>query len=373
MNALKQNSNGTLNSDLVLHKAKTGIQAQLSINKPGDIYEHEADAMAERIMRMSAIPNKPEPLTGLIGASVQRKCTTCKEEEEKKRRLMRKTADGFSDIYSSPSLVASLNASRGGGSPLPGGTKQFMENAFSTDFSLVRVHTGSLASEMSKGINAKAFTSGRDIYFKEGQYNPDSSEGKHLLAHELTHVVQQGSNIQMTSIHRYPSCTSAQDTTLAADHSLALEMLRNAITITSSYDGTNPVKVRTALSRHFNGATSNAFATWININLRALRMAMDDDYECFTGGFLESAWSCGPNVLATAFWCVPGFDIRICPLYFQQTPEERATTLIHEWVHKFGCNFDLGYEHETDAYGSNSTLTQLVNADSFAHYVKDVQ
>ncbi|MBK6730899.1 MAG: DUF4157 domain-containing protein [Bacteroidetes bacterium] len=76
-----------------------------------------------------------------------------------------------------------------------------MENAFSTDFSAVKIHTDVQASEMSKGINAKAFTYGNDIYFGEGQYNVDSGEGKHLLAHELTHTLQQ--NIDSGLLHEF--------------------------------------------------------------------------------------------------------------------------------------------------------------------------
>ena len=67
-----------------------------------------------------------------------------------------------------------------------------MSNAFGTDFSSVRVHTGSNAVQMNQGLNARAFTHGSDVYFNKGEYSPNSSNGKSLLAHELTHVVQQG-------------------------------------------------------------------------------------------------------------------------------------------------------------------------------------
>ena len=75
--------------------------------------------------------------------------------------------------------------------------------------------------------------------------------------------------------------------------------------------------------------------------------------------------------LATSFWCVPLADIRLCSIYFGHGPTKRSTTLIHEWVHKYGCNFDLGYEHEPD-YGSHGTVRQLLNADSFSSFVRDV-
>jgi hypothetical protein len=168
------------------------IQPKLTINQPGDQYEQEADAMAERVMRMS------EP-------AVQRKCAACEEEEKVQRMemeeepsqtmpLMRKAADG--GYTATPQLHSQLNNSKGGGSPLPGQTLASMNQAFGADFSSVRIHTDAPAAEMSQGIQAKAFTHGSDIYFNRGQYSPESSEGRRLLGHELTHVVQQGDTIR---------------------------------------------------------------------------------------------------------------------------------------------------------------------------------
>ena len=169
---------------------KPVIQPGLTINTPGDQYEQEADAMADRVMRMSS-NEAVKPVTGLIGKSLQRKCAHCEEEEKRKKPVMRKTEAGHSGMPVSSSFAASLNASKGSGSPLPQGTRSFMETAFSADFSGVKIHTGTQAANMSKGINAKAFTYGNDIYFGEAQYNPGSMAGRHLLGHELTHVVQQ--------------------------------------------------------------------------------------------------------------------------------------------------------------------------------------
>ena len=176
--------------------AKPIVQAKLTVNTPGDIYEQEADAMADRVMRMSS-NESVKPVTGLIGKSLQRKCAQCEEEEKKKKPVMRKMDAGNSGTSVSSSFASSLNASKGGGSPLPQGTRIFMENAFSTDFSSVKIHTGNVASEMSKGINANAFTFGKDIYFKSGGYSPNTYSGKNLLAHELTHVVQQTGSKQV--------------------------------------------------------------------------------------------------------------------------------------------------------------------------------
>src|SRR6185436_815942 len=88
-----------------------------------------------------------------------------------------------------PSIVhEALNSS---GRPLDGATRAFMEQRFGHDFSNVRVHTDARAAESARSINALAYTSGRDVVFGAGQHATPTSEGKRLLAHELTHVIQQ--------------------------------------------------------------------------------------------------------------------------------------------------------------------------------------
>jgi hypothetical protein len=101
------------------------------------------------------------------------------------RMLARQTHPAGSD------LEARLAGSRNSGSPLPDETRDFMEPRFGADFGGVRVHVGGEAEQLNRELNAHAFTYGRDIYMGEGTYDTASSRGKHLLAHELTHVVQQ--------------------------------------------------------------------------------------------------------------------------------------------------------------------------------------
>ncbi len=96
----------------------------------------------------------------------------------------------------STDIEASIQQTKGGGQPLEDKVREPMEQAFGADFSGVRIHTDSSAVGMNQELGAQAFTHGNDIYFDDGKYNPQSSEGKHLLAHELTHTVQQGASIQ---------------------------------------------------------------------------------------------------------------------------------------------------------------------------------
>jgi hypothetical protein len=195
-----QNNQAKTTANLPKSKLSQLVQPKLEINSPGDAYEHEADAMADKVARMGNTQTPVKPVTGLIGSSVQRKCSDCEEEEKSKMPLMRKAQGG--GYSASPALVSQLGSSKGSGNPLPKVTRNFMERAFSTDFAKVRIHTGSEAAKMSQGISAKAFTHGSDIYFNQGQYDPHSPAGKHLLAHELTHVVQQGDGVAPKLIQR---------------------------------------------------------------------------------------------------------------------------------------------------------------------------
>src|SRR5690606_595118 len=89
-------------------------------------------------------------------------------------------------------LSRAIETTRGGGRPLPPQVSQPFESALGADFGRVRVHTDARADTLNRSLSARAFTYGSDIYFSRGAYNPASSSGQRLLAHELTHVVQQG-------------------------------------------------------------------------------------------------------------------------------------------------------------------------------------
>ena len=174
------------------------IQAKLTIGQPGDKYEQEANAMADQVMSM---PQSDAP--------IQRQCADCEEEslqmkplaasispivqmepmEEEEEKVQAKSEGG--SINASAGLSSQLSQSKGGGYGLSDATNQQMSSAFGTNFSGVRVHTDSNAVQMSRSLNARAFTHGSDVYFNKGEYSPESGKGKHLLAHELTHTIQQ--------------------------------------------------------------------------------------------------------------------------------------------------------------------------------------
>jgi len=160
------------------------MQPKLAISTPEDIHEQEADRVAETVMRMRG----PE-----AGDTVQHKAAGSEEAEkdEHEKKLMMAKADGQSTQPASTNPGSNITATEGGGHPLSSTVRDFMEPRFGHDFSDVRVHADAKADEAARSVNALAFTVGRDVVFAAGQYAPDTSAGKKLLAHELTHVIQQ--------------------------------------------------------------------------------------------------------------------------------------------------------------------------------------
>ena len=175
----------------------TFVQPKLSVGQPDDHYEKEADAVADKVI------STPENF-------VQRKCAHCEEEE--KKQVQRKPisqnistniqAKGEAGISVSNSVSNKINSSQGSGSSMDRNTQSFMSSRFGNDFSNVKIHTDGDAIQMNRELNAKAFTVGNDVYFNEGEYQPASESGKHLLAHELVHTIQQKDSKTLSTIQR---------------------------------------------------------------------------------------------------------------------------------------------------------------------------
>jgi len=168
------------------------LQAKLTVNAPGDVYEQEADHVADRVMRM------PEPQVQRVcdcGGS----CPKCQKEQADRdhRRVQTQSAQGSAGEQAeraeqtAPPIVDDVL--RSSGQPLDTAARSFLEPRFGADFSQVRVHTDDTAAKSARAIQADAYTSGQNVVFGAGQYRPETDAGKRLLAHELTHTLQQGS------------------------------------------------------------------------------------------------------------------------------------------------------------------------------------
>ncbi|MFQ5433400.1 MAG: DUF4157 domain-containing protein [Anaerolineae bacterium] len=222
------------------------IQPKLTLGPVGDKYEQEADAVAKQVVSHLSVSSQPttqrqeeeelqmmpvtamqrqeedelqlKPVTAVQRqededlqmkpiTAVQRQeeedlqmkpvtAVQCQEDEELQMKsvtaVQRQTEKGYGGGEISTDIEQSIQSARGSGQSLPSNVRAPMENAFGTDFSGVKVHTDSQSDTLNQSLQARAFTTGQDIFFRQGEYNPGSSGGQELLAHELTHVVQQG-------------------------------------------------------------------------------------------------------------------------------------------------------------------------------------
>ena len=165
----------------VWQRIATRIQTKLSVSAPTDPDEREADRIADQVV------SRPAPV-------IQRSCAACaagdatcpKCEEDMIHRHVHEGAD-----KAGMSVPDGFLSSLSSGQPLDPATRSFMESRFEQNFAGVRIHTDSQAAASARAINALAFTAGPHVVFATGQYSPDSGQGRRLLAHELTHVVQQ--------------------------------------------------------------------------------------------------------------------------------------------------------------------------------------
>jgi hypothetical protein len=167
-------------------------QAKLTVNAPNDVYEQEADRVADATTSTvnSSIQHQreeeeEEPIQAKMVSEIQRQA---EDEEELQMEVVESQPVNVSDH-----LETQINAARGHGAPLPDTMREPMGQAFGADFSGVHVHTDSEADALNRDLSAKAFTTGQDVFFRQGEYSPSSDSGRKLIAHELTHVVQQTS------------------------------------------------------------------------------------------------------------------------------------------------------------------------------------
>jgi len=212
----------TIGNQAVQRLIKSGaLHAKLKIGQPGDMYEQEADRVADEVMRMPEpqVQRQPigeeeeeqiqtKPVIEQISPLVQRQVEEEEEEEELRRQSIedveevqtKTTSDLIPEVQ--PNIEYHFLSLKGGGQPLSESDRAFFEPRFGRDFSQVRVHTDSQAAETAQAVNARAYTMGRDVVFGTGQYAPETNAGKGLLAHELTHLVQRGLDSSSNKIQR---------------------------------------------------------------------------------------------------------------------------------------------------------------------------
>jgi Domain of unknown function (DUF4157) len=227
-----------------MRSAGQTVQTKLAINRPGDEYEQEADRVADAVMRMPEPGGSPEPeetsavhrQTGGRGF-VQRleahrnpslEDAIVVEEEQSMQETVQTLRTQSQQSGTTAIPKEQLNQAAGG-MPLESRSRNFMEARFGADFSRVQVHADQHAAALCESISARAFTYGSHIYFGTSEYRPETEAGRRVLAHELTHVVQQGGGEPATPASRSPGGSQIADSAPAIQRlgALGKELRRN--------------------------------------------------------------------------------------------------------------------------------------------------
>lgn len=314
--------------------AELGIQAKLNVGAVDDPLEREADQVAERVMRM---PERPHGNQHLFPSPDTPAVT---------RRALRKqdgeTTDGGSDV---PAIVHQALATTG--QPLGSEALAFFEPRFERSFADVRVHTGALAAESAQAIGAQAYTVGSDVVFGGNEYGNDNA-ARQLLAHELTHVVQQGHDVaQRTTIRRQTlgaGCAAHQS---ALEEAWAEGRRLASATIATLENTLESIGLNVAPSPIVATALRNAFG---DVGLQPGGITFLPElirrYRLILGGFTSGkTLRCDPQSLQgrqnecdwrSAFVIVGDTtNLFLCPAFFAAdvTLTSRGLTLLHEMAH----------------------------------------
>jgi len=203
------------------------LQAKLAVGPVDDPLEHEADATAERVMRMPAPSAAP--------AQLSRKCAACEGEDKEKLHMK---AAGSAGPETAPPIVHDVL--RAPGEPLDAPTRAFMEPRFGEDFSGVRVHHDSRAAESARSVGAFAYTAGANLVFGAGQYRPEASVGRRLIAHELAHVAQQGRAVRQVPATLRRAATPDDEAKAAQAQQDHMDQQRNVAQLLDQGRGITP-------------------------------------------------------------------------------------------------------------------------------------
>lgn len=363
------------------------VQRRLAVSQSEDPAEREAERVAEHVMRMGT------PV-------VQRKCASCEDEERELHRKPRAASAANRAVARNdgaiPSVVhEALGAGRG--RPLDSGTRGFFEPRFGTDFRRVRVRSDGQAAAAAAAVNARAFTVGESIYFGTGEYRPHSDEGRRLLAHELTHVVQQsaasvaGSGSPLAGravlqrLGANPGCTAAER---AAIHQAIFDA-RGWLNVATPKVEASPLAADTvaALRRNFGPTYGDpADAPLIAGRLRrAYREISTIPFAC--QGAADAV--CGLATTPGGYAGVPGASAAgthaavICTnttLTPGRSSVYQAGVVLHESFHAAFTGFTAAVDRYSGWHGASGSTPgypgagtdPLLNADSYTSLVMDL-
>ncbi len=278
------------------------------------------------------------------------------EEEEKpvqtKQNNTQKKKGGQKNVESR------LRESKGAGNVMDTGTLHEMETGFGVDLSDVNIHTDSKAEQMSQDLGAQAFTHGKDIYFNKNKYDPNSKDGKHLLAHELTHTIQQNKD---TVQKKGNSCDPAA---ISAARQQAFFRVQN---VKHSLSGLHPTyghRLQQDMMRLARKLVSPRIRS-----VRAVQQLMDNMLTALSS---DNRIVCGPEIDNCSVWNAYVENntgpIHLCDSFFDLSPEGQIRTLIHEAAHAAGIG-SPEQEQYIPVFDCETGADDYTSADAWAHFV----
>ena len=340
--------------------SRTVVHAKLEMTTPDSPEEVEADAVANDIVQ-----------GGKIARSI--------------------FAGGVGDgISVSSQMEGRLNSMQGGGQVMPDGLRNMMERGFNHDFSQVRLHTDSEAASLSSSIHAKAFTHGNDIYFNQGQFSPNTSEGQKLMAHELTHVVQGAGKVGKKNEYDSPASndfcnvrwldcsghhfllTNDERYIVDSDMKLAKKMVSASLDYIQSTNIEDPM-----VRKHFGKITEGSFK-----RIERYYKAIND---ALSGAKIRFFKDNNPTQekrrwFAYTFPSDGMIGIAITDDYFYKPKKERASILIHELSHEVAYTNrdyqnpnDLNYKYRQEYYGEDALELAKRNQNYATHNASNYQ
>lgn len=377
--------------------AHSNIQPKLKVNEPGDQYEREADHVVGQVMRML------DPQLQRLKPCVSGCASRLQRQADSKCLKINHVPASATNRYGVPPIVNEVL--RSPGRPLDVAARTFFEPRFGHDFSRVRIHTDARAVQAAEMTNSLAFTVRQDIVFNARQYAPETTSGKTILAHELTHVVQQDGSrtntannpMQLQRLVRESRvhCPDHNWSDVAIAHSRGRRFVNNAIARTTTArdnqsDTSNSIvqQVRLALWRAFrlNPDRPRTWGHWVPLILQRLNGVMGHmdsvvyRFECLSIGETGRmpCGTCDPDPSNLAFICAGNpSTIALCPQFWALTDINiRAIALAHEVFHlayaMIGDQYRLVWE-PSEFPGINlpvrSPQPDITNAHCYAQFI----
>ncbi len=367
-------------------------QPRLTINPSGDRNEQQADRVAEQVMGNAESPF--QRACSCANSSVAGECEACGKKKSLIDRstggLNQRSNRGFNQGHNDSSVAppSVRRVLKSSGQPLDAGTRVFFESRFGYDFSQVRVHTDAQASESAHSVNAGAYTVGRDVVFASGRFAPHTEAGKFLLAHELTHVVQQsvagsglangsGGSLALQRAPTFSNCKTkvkgkedVQEKIIAQAIEDTKPLTQGALDALTTGMPSADSETRDAFAAHFGDIFDHDKVNAVVKVYQDIKKSLDSkDIACLPKCKSDK----DGDICALA---APGKGISICPEFFRKPCADlQPAIILHESAHNAGAGGNTDKDRKKVSARKRKYPPKQAenNAYSFQHFAEDIR